>query len=104
MITPENTLAHELIGLRVEVIKSPHRGYIGLAGQIVDETRQTLVIRTKGRELRIPKEHSTFRFFFEEGSVDIDGDLLVSRPEDRIKKFWRKKYGKLWRQKLPFSR
>ena len=97
-------LAHELIGLRVRILKSSSRSQIGLEGTVVDETRNTLVISSAGKEKRIPKEQVTLRIFLSQDYVDIEGELLSGRSEDRLKKFWRKKYGKLWRQKLSLSR
>jgi ribonuclease P protein subunit POP4 len=107
MIHTHNLLAHELIGLRVRVLKSPDRSLIGIEGEVVDETKNLLVLKSKGKEKKIPKKLVFLRIFLPTGSppyVDVPGELLVARPEDRLKKFWRKKYGKLWRQKLPHPR
>lgn len=100
MIHAHNLLAHELIGLRARVIKSPDRSAIGIEGEVVDETRNLLVLESKGRERKIPKKDVFLRIFLPTGPVDVPGELLLARPEDRLKKFWRKKHGKLWRQKL----
>ena len=53
---------------------------------MVDETRNILVIRTDGQEKRVPKAECTFRFELDRSVVEVDGKLLVGRPEDRIKK------------------
>jgi ribonuclease P protein subunit POP4 len=104
VINADNILAHELIGLRAKILESPCRSYKGMQGEIVDETRNLLVISCAGKEIRVPKDLVLIRIFAPSGFVDVPGELLVGRPEDRLKKFWRKKYGKLWRQKLPGSR
>jgi ribonuclease P protein subunit POP4 len=107
MIHAHNLLAHELIGLRAKVLKSSDRSLIGLEGEIVDETKDLLVLASKGREKKIQKKLVFLRLFLPTGTpsyVDVPGELLVARPEDRLKKFWRKKYGKLWRQKLSRAR
>ncbi|MBI4021509.1 MAG: ribonuclease P protein component 1 [Candidatus Aenigmarchaeota archaeon] len=79
MITPQNLVRHELIGLRVHVA--------AMHGQIVDETRNTLVIEAGGREKIIPKDGHRFTFTLPSGErIAVDGTVLVGRPEDRIKK------------------
>ncbi|MBP2044903.1 ribonuclease P protein component 1 [Methanobacterium aggregans] len=92
MITPQNIFQHEFIGLHVEVKESSHEGFIGINGKVVDETRNTITVETDdGVEKLVPKKASTFRFKLPEGAmVEIDGSVIVARPEDRIKKKFRK--------------
>ncbi|MDI9618720.1 ribonuclease P protein component 1 [Methanothermobacter sp.] len=92
MITPHNIFRHELIGLSVRIARSVHRDIQGLAGRVVDETRNTLKIELEdGREVMIPKEIAVFHFRTPEGEVvEIDGGALIARPEERIKKKFRK--------------
>jgi ribonuclease P protein subunit POP4 len=94
MITRENLLAHELIGLRVLVVRSTSLPFIGLEGRVIDETKNTLVIESKKGELRIPKKTCTFRFYFRNESAVVDGKEIAYRPEDRPKKCY---YGKMRR-------
>jgi ribonuclease P protein subunit POP4 len=92
MITPHNIFQHELIGLNVEIIESSHQGLIGIKGKVVDETRNTIRVELGGgRETLIAKSNAIFHFLTPDGErVEIDGKILVSRPEDRIKKKFRK--------------
>lgn len=91
MITPQNVFRHEFIGLTVEVIDSNHEGYVGLQGRIIDETRNTIKIDTGKGEKTIPKENVIFLFTLPEGEkVSIDGKVIIARPEDRIKKKFKK--------------
>lgn len=76
---------HELIGLEVEVKNSTHKGYIGMKGVVVDETRNTLIVEIEGKEKMILKKGTRFKFNVE-GSVEIEGREILYRPEDRIKK------------------
>lgn len=86
-ITPENLVRHELIGLKVKIAKSTDSTHEKIAGKIVDETYNTLKIETKEKEKIIPKKNTVFIFTLPNGvKVQVDGSLLVSRPEDRIKK------------------
>lgn len=85
MITAGNILRHELIGLPVEVVQAANPAQVGIAGRIVDETRNMLVIETPRGEKRIGKAHAIFRIKLPDGTVvDVSGSALVSRPEKRI--------------------
>ena len=91
MITPQNVFRHEFIGLTVEVIDSNHEGLIGIHGIIIDETRNTIKIDTGEDEKIIPKENVTLLFTLPNGDkVSIDGKVILARPEDRIKKKFKK--------------
>jgi ribonuclease P protein subunit POP4 len=80
-----NLRKHELIGLDVEVVVATDPTQQRLRGRIVDETRNTLVLEVRGDEKRIPKRGSRFRFDIQ-GGVEVDGDEIRFRPEDRVKK------------------
>lgn len=91
MITPQNVFRHEFIGLTVEVIDSNHEGFIGIKGIIIDETRNTVKVDTGKNEKLVPKEEVTFLFTLPQGEkVSIDGKVIIARPEDRIKKKFKK--------------
>lgn len=87
-ITPKNVVRHELIGLQVKIGKSSDPTQKGLKGKVIDETYNTLKIETKKRkEKTIPKKNCIFIFTLPNRTkVQVDGKLLISRPEDRIKK------------------
>ncbi len=92
MINSENIFYHELIGLKVKVFKSNNSSLIGIKGKVIDETKKTLKLETeKDEEKLIPKNVSIFHFTLPNGEhVEIDGKILVNRPEDRIKKRYKK--------------
>ena len=84
---PENFPRHELIGLPVLVDGSTNREFVGLSGRVVDETRNTLLVETEQRTLRIPKACASLTFTLPEGQrVRVAGSILVSQPENRISK------------------
>jgi len=87
-ITPENLVRHELIGLNVRIAKSTDQTQKGLKGKVIDETYNTIKVETKeGKEKVIPKSNTIFIFALPNGvKVEVDGKILISRPEDRIKK------------------
>jgi ribonuclease P protein subunit POP4 len=80
-------IRHEFIGTQAKVTESSHPGYIGLSGKVIDETRNTLTFQQEGKSKKVIKNSSIFNFTFTDGTiVEIDGKLLVGRPEDRLKK------------------
>jgi len=90
-ITPQNIVRHELIGLKVKIATSADKTQKGLQGTVIDETYNMLKIEVKeGRELKekaLSKQNNVFIFTLpNKVKVQVDGKLLVSRPEDRIKK------------------
>jgi ribonuclease P protein subunit POP4 len=85
-----NILQHELIGLEVEVMDVSNPSIIDLVGFIYDETKNTFTIKNSKLNV-IAKKNATFKFCIDKEAVKIDGEALIGRPEDRIKKkIWRK--------------
>lgn len=77
----------ELIRLVVEVMSSADPTLVGLHGIVIDETKNTLIIRTSFGDKMIPKDVAVFRFSPPNGeSVTLEGRYLVLRPEDRLRK------------------
>lgn len=87
-ITPQNIVRHELISLPVRISKSTDPTLKNLRGKIIDETYNTIKIETKnGKEKIIPKKNTIFIFTLPNRlRVEVDGKVLIGRPEDRIKK------------------
>lgn len=93
MIDRKNLLFSTFIGLQAEIVNSSQRALIGVRGTIVDETKNLIVIEKAGaagasaKEVRIPKNSSTFRIETESGEkVDVDGRDIAFRPHERAKK------------------
>ena len=87
MKVTQDIVRDEFIGTETRVTKSSHEGYVGISGQVIDETRNTFTINHAGKAKRVVKNAAVFRFKFHDGTVvEIDGELLVGRPEDRLKK------------------
>jgi ribonuclease P protein subunit POP4 len=85
-VTHRSVLLHELIGLDVRVLDDSNPSNASIAGKVVDETRNTLIVMSGGRPRRIAKKDAVFAFSLEEGDVEVDGAALVGRPEDRVKR------------------
>lgn len=74
----------ELIGRTVKVVESKNRHNIGIAGRVVDETRNTLVVKTAAGNKRLLKEQVTLEMEAN-GRVVVEGRHLARRPEDRVR-------------------
>jgi len=92
MITSRNVFYHELIGLYLEVVDSSNCFLVGIKGNIIDEKKKIISIETETDGIKIiPKDVSIFHLSLPNGElVEIDGKILVNRPEDRIKKKYKK--------------
>jgi ribonuclease P protein subunit POP4 len=85
-VTPD-IISGEFIGTEGTISKSRHKAYVGMMGEVIDETKNTFTIMHKGKAKSIVKDQALFNFKFSNGTiVEIEGKLLVGRPEDRLKK------------------
>jgi ribonuclease P protein subunit POP4 len=77
----------EFIGLETKVVRSSNTQVVGIAGRVIDESRNTLAILHKSKRKVVIKDTSVFNFTLPNRTVvEIDGKTIVGRPEDRIKK------------------
>jgi ribonuclease P protein subunit POP4 len=77
----------EFIGLKAKVVESTNADNVGISGTVVDETRNTLLIRQKDADKMVVKDSSVFHFTMPDGTiVEVDGKVILGRPEDRLKK------------------
>lgn len=85
-VTPD-IIRYEFIGSEFKVVKSANPCCVGIKGKVIDETRNAFTVLHGDKRKRIVKEISTFHFKFSDGTVvEIDGKLIMGRPEDRLKK------------------
>ena len=85
MRTPKNLTLHELIGLSIQIVTSPRISEIGLQGTVINETKNTLTIKTP-KQLIIEKKGRKLCFKIGQKMSIIEGTALVGRPEERIKR------------------
>mgnify|MGYP001585940102 CR=1 FL=1 len=90
MRTPKNILMHELIGLGCRVVESKNMHCVGIEGRIIDEGMKTVVLKTASGRKTIMKKDTVFRLDLGRQKVDVDGNFIIARPEDRIKKRFKK--------------
>ena len=85
-VTPE-VVQHEFIGLETEVARSSNPSCVGLKGTVINETRNTFVITQNRKRKTIIKDQSVFHFTLPDATiVEIEGTILVGKPEERLKK------------------
>ena len=76
-----------LIRLDVEIMSSSDPTLTGMRGMVVDETKNTITVRTINGDKMVPKDVAVFRFSPPKGqSVTLEGRSLALRPEDRLGK------------------
>jgi len=76
-----NNISIELIGLEASIVGKSQ----SLAGKVILETRNTLVLKTpKGRKV-LPKKYTEFEFP-DAKICRIHGSTIIGRPEERIEK------------------
>ena len=89
-VTPR-VVQREFIGLNAEVVRSSNPTYAGISGKVVDETRNVIFIVHQNQKKAIIKNAAVFHFTMPDGAVvEINGNVIVGRPEDRIKKRFRR--------------
>ena len=84
-INVKDIIKHELIGLKARVIDSKNKSNIGIVGKIIDETKNTIIIESKGRRKRLFKNSIIIEVNMNKRIVRIDGKMLIGRPKERVK-------------------
>ena len=84
-INVKDIIKHELIGLKSKVVDSKNKANIGIAGKIIDETKYTIIIESKGERKRLFKNNIIIDVQLNKKTVSIDGKLLLGRPKERAK-------------------
>lgn len=94
-ITRNNLSAHELIGLKVKIVRSVDAKKTGIEGKIINETKNVLEVETKKGLKKIPKKEVFLEFELGNEKIVLDGKSIVEKPEKRTKEMWRKCHGKM---------
>lgn len=84
MITLDNIVSHELIGLQAQLVASNNKQLVGLNGKIVDETKFMFALNTKNGIKRLAKNTSRWKFELDGKEIELDGARLTRRPYERM--------------------
>jgi ribonuclease P protein subunit POP4 len=79
--------AKMLIGKKIKIAESRDKTLLGVSGQIVDETRNTLVVQTATSRKKIPKSIVTIQLDAADKSFRLQGSDLIGTPQERIYKY-----------------
>jgi ribonuclease P protein subunit POP4 len=71
----------ELIGLKIKVVDASNPALVGKEGEVVDETKDLLVIKKDDTTIKLIKDQITLKI----GDEVVPGLMLCARPEERIK-------------------
>ncbi len=89
-ITADNLARHELVGLEVRVSGGSNQSQKRIRGIITGETRNTLTMSRSGVDRTVAKGEASFIFNLGGTLVEVEGGALIGRPEDRVKKKYKK--------------
>ena len=84
MITADNIVSHELIGLNTEITQSTNSQVVGLNGRIINETKSMFTINTENGTKSMAKSTNSWKFSIEGKEVIVNGSKIAKRPFDRI--------------------
>jgi len=79
----KDIVSMNLIGKNIEITKSKNKSLIGIKGKVIDETKNMIIL---DNQKKLIKSQSTFKIKIKNNTYEIDGKILQTRPEDRIKK------------------
>ncbi len=89
-VTPQ-IINDEFIGMWAKVGRGTNLSCKGICGIVTDETKNTFTLTDHRRSKILSKRDNVFHFTFPDRTVvSIEGQLLVGRPEDRLKKHLRR--------------
>ena len=75
----------ELLGSEVMIKGAKNQSLIGLKGRITGETRNLIVIETKGKKKKVIKSQVLLELEVSDKKMVVDGKDLVGKSEERIK-------------------
>jgi len=84
MITSDNIIRHEFIGLNVQIADSTNDQIIGLNGTIIHETKSMFTLNTAKGLKFIPKGHNSWEVNLQDQKIMVNGSKIQKRPFDRI--------------------
>jgi ribonuclease P protein subunit POP4 len=76
-----NKYQQEFIGKKIRIINAKNKTQQNIEGKIIDETKNTITIKTQNKTVNIIKKEN----IMEINGQRIDGKKITKRPEDRIK-------------------
>jgi len=82
----KSILKQEFIGAEAEIVDAKNKRLAGLKGKIIDETKNTLKIKTNKGNKIVVKNQITLQIKIGGKKYEFKGALIAHRAEERIKK------------------
>lgn len=71
-----------ILGKNIEIIQSSNRYEVGIKGIVIEDTKNTIKIRTDNKVKTLTKKNIILII----NDKKIDGNLLIGKEEERIKR------------------
>ncbi len=81
----DNVYISEFTGNEINVKKSSNINNINIHGKLINETKNMMFIKCDNKIMKIPKHKTIFTIKFGNCLYDVNGDIIMIRPEDRTK-------------------
>lgn len=85
-MSKDRVVKDELIGRNVTIKKCTDKEWTNKSGKIIDETKNTFLLEVGNENKRIAKNIAIFEIEYDNDKKIVDGNRLLYRPEDRVKK------------------
>ena len=85
-VKTKDAVRHELIGKMAEIVDSKNKSDIGIKGNIIDETKTSLLIEDKNKKKQVFKKNIILAINIKDKQFKIKGERLFGKPKERIKK------------------
>lgn len=80
-----NLVNHEFIGLDVQVVSSTNKSVLDMRGKVVDESMSMFYLLTNSGIKMLPKKFTRWAFSVRGQQIELDGNTIAKRPQDRVK-------------------
>ncbi len=81
----KEAIQSELIGKDIVIKASKNKLLRDMTGTIIDETKETLSVKTKNGVKKLIKNQIVFEAKIKNQNFKINGSLIRKKPEDRLK-------------------
>ncbi len=80
-----SVVREDWIGREVKIVCAKNKSYLGIVGNVIDETKHFLIIRTPNKVLKMVKNGSVFELSWNNRKVRVKGADIEVAPEERLK-------------------
>jgi ribonuclease P protein subunit POP4 len=94
MISPNFLIYHDLIGFEVFLKRKSKmkESESPIYGIIIDETKNLVILKKNNQIKKYIKKDFIFRFKVDNDLLEVDGSMIVGRPENRLRSLKKKKW------------